>query len=304
MQNNTENQNQLDIKVQAIFNSNQDNNFMTSKKIGLNLHHPKYRSVYHLMPLFVDIFELSDEKLIKDVESCLVNLDNLAIEIDTLIDSNFANFKASKKIKDFAMLDYKIDDCFNPLTKYTEINHLLPKCKEYINKSLLSNTTNRHKVYSISNLSKEQNCTMYYLYPLLEFLLLKSKVDVNFNQLFVNSCNFIQIIDDFVDMYNDEESNLKTPITIRHIDLIKSDSVPFATLAEEFKKKLKSLLFEIKSDLNAIFLTNDKFIYFHDWKVFYENLEKIPVPKQKVKSEDLKYLDEIIGIVPPILCYY
>lgn len=271
----------------------------------------KQSSAYNIIPFLADIFKISDYDLIKSYSKCIIELDNLAKQIDKELDTNAEkknqSFIVAPSIQSFEGLDVKITDSFSYLVGLTDLENLISETMEAINVSFKYNTTDRHKIYNLSNTDYE-GCTMYYLYPLTKYFCLNGVSKNLSKNLFFLMSNHIQLLDDFVDLHNDLELNIETPVTLRYSLLLnkpnsnlKAQSA-FSLLVYEIINSLLSYFICIKKEIHQINFKNHRSLL-KEWVDFNNKIKQLKLPTSTNRNDEIEYLSNIYKLIPPIICY-
>ena len=267
------------------------------------------KAAMHITPFIIKLFNINKSELTKSIASCVVALDNLAIQIDTLIDSPNSTKVLNLSMNNFENLEEQIIHCLIPLQDLPEFEKLCTATLKSVNISLEFNTKKRHLVYNLNQITNCEGCTIMYLYPLFQLLTSLSRSTIKSERIFMLIANYVQILDDFIDVYYDIQTNNATPITELFSEIksrVKSNSMlrtPFELLTQAVKQKLRTNLILVEYEINKICNGNDIGNILLEWNNFNNFLEKIQVPDSNLEYDHNKYLHEINKHTPPMLCY-
>ncbi len=100
-------------------------------------------AAYYLTPFLIDLLQIQRSKTTDAISKCIVDLDQLALNVDADIDSNDLKLFTKIDISFFAALDTRITDCFSYLNGEPDLNLLIAKTFEAVEKSLQFNTSGR-----------------------------------------------------------------------------------------------------------------------------------------------------------------
>lgn len=263
----------------------------------------------YIVPFILNIYNIKESELTKAISKCIIDLDNLAIKIDSIIDSkNYKGF-TSLSIRDFNGLSKKIEACLIHLKDRKNHGQLVEFTINCINVSFKYNTTERHLVYDLGTNISSSRCTTFYLYPLIDYLIRSNKKQVNSKPIFILLANCVQLLDDFVDLFHDVDSEISTPISKRFIEIYSTNltsafvQTPFTLLVNEVKIKISCFLNEIINEIKNIEDCQRNKKILAEFYSFYSELEDIPVPSSNNRLVQENYLQRIYNIIPPILCY-
>ncbi len=162
-----------------------------------------------IVPMFLQLLDMKQDKVTEAIHKSIVNLDNLAISIDGLIDEGISYKNKTISINNFDDLSQKIEHCLEPIFAHYNKDKILNETLKAVRKSFVYNTTERHLIYSLDNSIEDTKCTTYYLLPLVKNLCEYAGSDFDPEKLFILASNSVQMIDDFVDL----EQGLSTPLT-------------------------------------------------------------------------------------------
>lgn len=261
---------------------------------------------YHLVPFFLRFLGLKESEMTKAISKSIVDLDELAQQIDAVIDNKSNSVSDYFTFQNFKGLEIKIVDCFSYLSDSPQLHNLITDTLVHVNKSFKYNTVDRHLIYNLKN-SDCNGCTTYYLFPLIKYLFSFSQHTLLNEHFLILTANYTQILDDFIDLFDDIKFNIKTPITVRLKQIERSfefsrRKTAFEILAVEVIFCLNSYLSEIQ--IEAKRLNNNMPDYlFSEWNKFHKQLEMIQVPRSLSKEAQKKYLKIIHEITPPVICY-
>lgn len=277
---------------------------------GIDLRESKLgKASEYVVPFFLEMLGLKETMKTQLVSQCLVNIDNLAIQIDSLIDTNDFESTSDLSIEKFDDLETKILNCFSPLSGVPEFNRLITSTLDRVNESFYLNTSKRHLVYSLEKNAPCFVCTTMYLLPLIQYLSSHSERYFEINRIFILMANYIQLLDDFIDVFNDINLCIATPVTEKLIKI--NNELPalttfkssFEVLAYSVKQKLEEFLVEIEQESQKTCIKKNENKILIEWKRFHSEFLNIPVPSEKNNFAQLKYLRDVYNITPPMLCY-
>lgn len=262
------------------------------------------RSSYYVVPFFLKTFNIKKTDLTKLIHECIIELDNLAIQIDSKIDSKNSFFLEKADINSFDGLKSQIINCFDPLKNQVGIHSLIDETINYVEISFKFNTTERKIIYSFTEDDDLKRCTTLYLFPLVKYLCGLSTTKIDIYKIFVLLSNYIQLLDDFIDLFIDIELGLSTPVTERFHN-INNDKKgnQFEVLCNDVSKKLteyfKKIEVEISNFHGRIF--SEELLY--DWGYFSSELSKIPIPIDNDRKNHEAYLKQVSRVIPIRLFY-
>jgi hypothetical protein len=198
-----------------------------------------------------------------------------------------------------------IVECFSHLNGFPQLEKLIAETLRCVNTSFKYNTIERYSIYNLKNI-EFKGCTTFYLFPLLNYLFSHSPFKAKNERLFFLVANYIQILDDYIDIFDDIDLKIKTPITIRFYEIESSfiyrEKNAFDILTNEVQYILLSYLNAIKTETLLINKNiNDEL--FKEWNLFNTRFQAIHFPLNSNITEQKKYLKTIHGIIPPIICY-
>ena len=163
-----------------------------------------------LVPFLVGLYGIEQSPIVSAINTSVQKLDNLAIEVDTILDEN----NPESSIPD---LEEKVSECLSDLSNLINTERLHQEIMDDISKSLMWNTSGRSRVYCLSG-GKRLGSTMLYLRPLMHLLVsqaLMGKWSIA-RPLFIEIANYVQFLDDVSDLHEDIDAGIKTPVTIAY----------------------------------------------------------------------------------------
>ena len=263
----------------------------------------------HIVPFVLKIFQLNETDLSRAVAASIYKLDNLAIKIDSLIDLPKTYKIQSYSILDFKDLETEIIDCLLPLREYAGFEKLVNSTLDYVNISFKYNTSERHIIYDLNEGTDFSSCTTYYLYPLIKYLIETENIQISPKRIFLLIANYVQLLDDTNDVFEDIRAGIKTPISSM---LVKKENSfidyesplpPFLQLINDVKRKTNEITQAITQAIND--LNGEQYCseIMAEWNNFQYLLNLFPVPFRNNRKEQLEYLKNIKYITPPMLCY-
>ena len=265
------------------------------------------KAAYHLVPFLAKIIGIEESNLTKAISKSIIDLDNLAKNIDGDIDSDSSYIPKELTYNKFKNLEMRIVDCFSYLTGSPELENLITETLKCVNISFKYNTVERTLIYNLKN-SQYNGCTTFYLFPLVKYLFSQSKLQIKSEHLFFLVANYIQILDDFIDVIEDKKSNIKTPITNR-LDEINSlkkyteeGECSFQLLTIEVFEILLRYFNDIQLESKQI-NKNLPHEVFKEWEIFHNDFRAIKFPSEKNEYDFKIYQNKILERIPQIICY-
>ncbi len=263
------------------------------------------RSAHYLVPFFLKLFDIEKNELTTAIEQTIVNLDDLAIQIDSIIDGRGYNC-SRVDITTFPGLEKKILDCFTPLIILEIDNSVITETIDNISLSFYYNTIERAIIYSLSEGEISRKCTTIYLQPLVRFLSTQNVKKPQTDDLFALISNYIQLVDDFIDLYVDIDANVKTPVTEKFLELerdFNNGVNAFGRVSEIVQKKLHEYYKNIEALIITLCGENISKNALYDWRVFHDRLSEIKIPFNANRQENTRYLKIVTLATPKIFCY-
>lgn len=264
-------------------------------------------AAYHLVPFLIKVLDIEETDLTKAIAKSIVELDELAQKIDLLIENkNWINSSELSYIK-FENLETKIVDCFSYLKNSPQSRKLILDTLECVDVSFKYNTYERHRLYNLQD-TTFNGCTTFYLLPLYKYLFSLSKFQDKDERLFHLFTNYIQMLDDYTDMFDDRSLNINTPITVRLNEIEgnykckQSINFAFNQLSNEVNNCLHRNYDEIKNEAHSIngHLNSE---IFDELEIFLEKFKTVSSTKETDEKLLNSYLKKVHKIVPPIICY-
>lgn len=267
------------------------------------------KSSEFLVPFFCELANIQTSPFTNAVSNSIIELDNLAIQVDHIIDKHDSLIKNGASIENFPDLSNKIIKCLDAIKDYPGYKRVTVETLEAVKHSFKYNTAERHQVYYLEGGKQSNICTTLYLYPLIKHLHFQcTSQQFDLKKLFILISNYIQLVDDFTDLFVDLESQVLTPVTRKYYSLYSESNSynidnTFVFLITLVKDKLEEYLLIIESEIKDIFGTNVPNSILHEWYMFHTLLAALPLPSVNDRIEQKKYLELVHGIKPPILCY-
>jgi len=267
------------------------------------------RASEYITPFILKVYRISENPLTLSISKCITDLDNLAIQIDTIIDSKKTQIRSTLSVENINGLESKIVNCLNYLKGLKGYYELVSSTLDCVNLSFKFNTIDRHKIYDFSKNTNYSCCTTYYLFPLIRYLTSIYNVSFDPRHIYLLIANYVQMLDDFVDLFLDIKSGIRTPITeefveVKHLFIPSSDvQTPFTALVNNVKLKLAEILHEIDIEICRVGGKQHSYDILKGWYKFHYNMEILPVPTQNNLFDQLQYLKKLNDITPPMLCY-
>ena len=258
-----------------------------------------------LAPHLSTILSIQDSELTAEISNSIVALDNLAKEVDSIIDIRASNQSAVLSFDSFENLEERIAGCFQYISDTTCAERLACETIEAVNISFHLNTVSRGQVYNLKDVEL-RSCTIDYLLPLVQYLASFSDVRVDVTRLFFLVANYVQILDDYVDVFKDIDANITTPLTLRWLELRNKKALgnasdfAFERLTSEVYKCLGRYLDEIDKESRSLNCQLDP-RFFLAWERFHA--QWIPAPESSSMGQHWAYLNRIHRLTPPLLCY-
>jgi len=263
------------------------------------------RASFYLASFMEDLFNIANPSVVKAFNECIHNLDSLAIKIDDIIDNKDYPNASKFSVDSFENLDNEIMNCLNSITNTSPKLVSKQEIMIAVNKSFTYNTEKRSEIYSLDNLEMI-GCTAYYLMPLASKMALFGRHPYSEN-FFLLYANCIQLIDDCIDVFEDIEKNIQTPVTQEFHKLALEFSQDFSGIA--FNMLTKKVLNRLDDFLNEMEIEaiknkyNNFELYLYQWREFHAMSSLILLPNSDNLTEQKRYLETIHGIVPPMLNY-
>jgi hypothetical protein len=266
------------------------------------------RASEHMVPFFMKILDSKESNLTNAISQCIIDLDNLAINIDSQIDAPGSQLINGAAIDRFDNLESKIVDCFHPLSHIPEFRDLIIETINCVNISFRFNTTQRHLLYNFDSDIYFGGCTTYYLFPLVKYLSSLTSRVIDIDNIFLLAANYIQLLDDFIDVFDDIDLKISTPVTAKFIENIQnqtvfSDQSAFEILIVDVKKRLDDYLKILDMEIYKIRDQKSSAPLFFELHRFHSELAMITLKKGNDRIIMKQYLQEVFEIIPPIVCY-
>jgi hypothetical protein len=267
------------------------------------------KSSHYIVPFLLTVFDLEKSDTTNAIEKAIIELDDLAIRVDSIIDSLDCNsFSIAPCVKLISKLDESIRECLFPLKNHSKYQELITETLCCVEMSLQYNTVDRHLIYDLQKELDVTKCTTYYLFPLLCFLISHSKTSYRRKDIFYLIANYIQIIDDFVDVFDDVKSDTPTPISTWYkkkkqdcCSSLTTQNTPFENLVHIVIRKTEDYLFAIENELDLINPRKGKQLL-SEWYQFQSQFKLVPIPNGN-ETQAKQYLKKVRKIVPPIISY-
>ena len=264
-------------------------------------------AAYHLVPFLLKVLDIEKSEMTDAISKSIVDLDDLAQQIDSVIDTKDNCISQKNNYTDFDNLELNIIECFSHMTGSAQLEKLILDTLKCVNKSFKYNTVERPRIYKLKT-TEFEGCTTYYLFPLVEYLFSHSKFQTKNQHLFFLVANYIQILDDYLDVFEDTDLQIKTPITIRFKEIVENNITNpktqscFQLLTDEVFVTLIKYLSEIQTEAKQI---NEHLPVglFNEWEKFHEDFQNIKFPNKSTEKKLKEYQKEILRRVPQIVCY-
>lgn len=262
-------------------------------------------AAYYLVSFLLKILGIEKSELTDAISKSIVDLDDLAQQIDSKIDIDSSSISKKLNYANFKNLELNIVECFSHLSGSPHLEKLIADTLKCVNSSFNYNTIERHNIYNLKN-TEFNGCTTFYLFPLVEYLFSQSKFQVKNYSLFFLMANYIQILDDFIDVFDDRNLQIKTPITVRFEELeatsVFRKQVAFEVLSIEVQNALETYLKVIKAE-TVVINRNINYELFEEWNLFHSRFQALRLPCNSNTTEQQKYLKQLQNIIPAIICY-
>lgn len=262
-----------------------------------------------IVQFIMRVFRIDSSNLTGAIEKTLINLDLLARRIDKVIDLDPLSYSASPTISSFKSLEQDIIACFKPMFGAKDLNSLIEETFSAVQSSFEYNTSGRSTIYSLRD-TNSNRCTTFYLLPIIQYLChLSTKTPQNINQLFLVFATYIQMLDDFMDVIDDFNSGILTPVTNELNELVRGDRIePISSV------NLKALKYSVESGLDLhynAFLSELRCInnqlddkgMLASLGSFQEFFALQSVPHTSSITELVDFLGIIKKNIPPLICY-
>jgi len=264
-------------------------------------------AAFHLVPFLLKVLEIEKSELTDAISKSIVELDDLAQQIDAVIDIDNSPISNELSYTKFKNLELKIVECFSYFTGLPKLEILIADTLKCVNTSFNYNTVGRHTIYNLKN-TEFNGCTTFYLFPLVKYLFSLSKFAVTNERFFFLIANYIQILDDYIDVFDDRDLQIKTPVTDRLHELESSHpkhhktESSFQLLTDEVFETLYKYFYAIQFEAKQINknISNE---VFSEWQIFHNDFQKIIFPMKANEKELKKYQKEIMIRIPQIVCY-
>jgi hypothetical protein len=254
-----------------------------------------------LVPLLASILELPTNIHVRAAHEAVVALDNLAKQVDSLIDAvPIEPGTDGYCLEDFDRLQAAIIGCFNHFPKSLELQKLIGETIRSVALSFKFNTVERQEVYHLDN-TEANGCTMFYLLPLFNYILALAQHSPN-PRFFVLFANYVQMLDDFVDVFEDEAIGIATPVSMRlsRLNGTIGRHLAFRTLSTQVLSGLRKHLICIRTELADL---NLEIEILTEWDRFHSRLGEISLPNAGDHASEIRYLRRIKKLTPTMLCY-
>lgn len=269
-----------------------------------------------LLPHLLTVLNIRESKQTAEISNSIVALDNLAREVDCIIDTRPANKSMELSCDSFERLGVRIAECFQHLSDTARAERLISDTLKAVNVSFRLNTESRGQVYNLRDIEL-RTCTTNYLLPLVQYLSSLSENRVDVTRLFFLIANYVQILDDYVDVLEDIDAHITTPLTLRWLELRSEQAIEtgsdfaFNRLTSDVLTCLGRYLDEIVKE-SRILNSQLGRKFFVAWEEFHEQWASVPAFPSLDRCGDYlnwsvnryrNYLNRIHRITPPFLCY-
>lgn len=280
----------------------QNNSLLT--ELGVKTY-KKSNAAFHLTPFLLKIFDIERSNLTDAISKSIVDLDDLAQHIDSKIDVKDTTLSKNLDFNKFTNLELRIVECFSHLTEAPQLEQLIIDTLECVNISFKYNTSERHNIYNLKN-TQFKGCTIFYLFPLMRYLCSSSRFDVKNDTLFFLMANYIQILDDYIDLFDDISLQITTPLVVRlnEIDADNSNQnkSSFNILTDEVFEILDSYCNKIQFEAKKINKRLSAEV-FSELKNFHSEIKKIKFPSTESEQDFKEFQAKILNKAPQIVCY-
>ncbi|MEO8648773.1 MAG: hypothetical protein ABI539_06370, partial [Acidobacteriota bacterium] len=152
-----------------------------------------------MIPFLLELLDIRESVRTRAISDSVVELDNLARQFDTAIDTTGLGIKGPISVGDFEGLESGVIGCLEGLSNYKSYKQLVKETIDCVNLSFRFNTIDRYRIYDL-NSPKSIGCTTYYLLPLINELFAIKRTGSKAAKLFLLTANYLQVLDDFVDL--------------------------------------------------------------------------------------------------------
>lgn len=264
-------------------------------------------AAFLLVPFLLKILDIQKSDLTIAISNSIVDLDNLAQQIDAKIDIEDGITSNEINYTKFEILELNIIECFSHMIHTPHLEKLIVETLECVNTSFKYNTVKRHSIYNLKN-TEFDGCTTFYLFPLVKYLFNQSKYQIKNERLFFLVANYIQMLDDYIDVFDDKKLKIETPVTIRFNKIISSKcqknnlADSFAILSKEILQSLNRYFQEIQIEVSRI---NKYFSIdlFDEWNIFHTYFQNTEVSLDWNEIDLKKHLKKLHKKIPQIICY-
>lgn len=186
--------------------------------IPMYTHPGSTRQTDFLAKQTLELFNVRSEFLLNATSTYYSQMDSLARRVDTFLDArvpesqSMSSGEVFSKAFDIAhRISSAVEGAFDGNTFTSEVIR-------YVDRSIVSNTMSRYRVYDIESGDLNVDSTMWYLYPVF---LRHSQIMINESKsisLFRMITSVIQLLDDLSDLPEDVALGVSTPLTLRLYD--------------------------------------------------------------------------------------
>jgi hypothetical protein len=266
----------------------------------------------YIINFLTEIFQQNNRELENQFARSIYDLDSLAVNIDSLLDIDSAsNMDTVKDIKIKNNLDERIFNTLSNLRDIPNFNLLVEQTMKRVDQSIYLNTLGRKNVYSLDNNQNDSFLsTSLYLVPLITFFsdsFDKSKTERTVS-LFILLSNYIQILDDLKDLYQDINQGNHTPITEKYLVLSSAiENKNFNHFEYEFCflviNKLSIIFSKVKNEFFILQQSETPTSYIQEIDLFQVFLENYLRQKNKDNFKIEDFLKYTYKKIPIIVCY-
>lgn len=259
-----------------------------------------------LISFICEVLSIQETDFTNKVSNTIIELDNLAIKIDSILDNDILpNTLTIQQIKENENLELKVTECFSYLKDYPNLNSLIKETLSYVDISFKYNTSLRYKVYSLDKYELTNNtCTTLYLLPIINYMseTIAPNSKSSISNIFILASNYIQLVDDFLDLFEDINSNCITPISVKFSSL--RENLDMSDAYVQLKDIVAEKMHEYIKKINEEILIDNEFHnILNDLDKFNKDFLKIKFHKKLSRVEIDLFLKNLRKSVPPIVSY-
>ena len=258
-----------------------------------------------LVPFYLFVLDLSTSSFATCASECAMRLDKLARSVDACLDHKLSGTALGRT----QLLNTRIEDCLYPLIDELEYTCLLRDTKAHVRESIIANTVGRDSCYFIGGVGRTEQSTMGYLYPLIDALSTHYRRQANIDRLFLEMTIYIQLIDDFVDLLDDLNNMVRTPLTCHvgpssgRFHAGKLNPVVFCNIYKLVVCKMDKLRISIQSDLISHYGKSPDCEFFTQWDTFDLAVQTLHCKCDFAAEEQKDFLTRFAKLVPPLFAY-